>query len=383
MRNNRNIESMIKNLIASRREGDYWDFKQEWHKDNEKLLHDILCFANTVHDKNCYIIIGVADTGEILGVREENRMRQADLLDLLANTVFAGDNTPEVGVDTIKLEGIEIDVLTVFNSYKLPFYLKIKSKKYIHIKEGYIYTRIGDKNTPISQNATIHQIEMLWKKRLGLTQPPLVQIVKRLEDKSEWVQNEGTHYNMYKPEFKLVEEYDDDENDRRKGEFYVYSQTNSKFSYKNLKIMCNETILDSFQLVVLDSGRYKTPIPKWGHAGYDKYGVNYKFTYKYYLKNSIDYELQKFFLDTDDMEELYAKRRLDEVLLYYENEEEMAAFESYIEKDQKVVEQYVEEADKVYFSIETDNDRVARIEKHRLSTGLALNRLLQEYRSIS
>ena len=107
---------MIKNLVDSKKEGDYWDFKQVWHKDNEKLLHDILCFANTVHDKNCYIIIGVADTGEIVGVSEENRMKQADLLDLLANTIFAGDNTPEVGVDTISLEGIEIDVITVFNS---------------------------------------------------------------------------------------------------------------------------------------------------------------------------------------------------------------------------------------------------------------------------
>lgn len=260
MRNNRNIESVIKSLVDSKKEGDHWDFKQVWHKDNEKLLHDILCFANTVHDKTCYIIIGVADTGEIIGVSEENRMRQADLLDLLANTVFAGDNTPEVGVDTIRLERIELDVITVFNSYNLPYYLKSKSKKYTYIKDGYIYTRIGDKNTPINQNATIHQIEMLWKKRLGLTQSPLAQIVKRLENKLEWVQTEETQYNMYKPEYKLVEEYDDDEYDRRKGEFYVYSQTNSKFSYKNLKIMCNETILDSFQLVVLDSGRYKTPV---------------------------------------------------------------------------------------------------------------------------
>ncbi|RKJ30898.1 ATP-binding protein, partial [Butyricicoccus sp. 1XD8-22] len=105
----------------------------------------------------------------------------------------------------------------------------------------------------------IQQIEMLWKKRLGLTQPPLTQIVNRLENKIEWVENNDTHYNIYNPEFKLVEEYDDDGYDRRSGEFYVYSQTNSKFMYKDLKIMCNETVLENFQLVVLDSGRYKTP----------------------------------------------------------------------------------------------------------------------------
>ncbi|MED3089731.1 AlbA family DNA-binding domain-containing protein [Bacillus toyonensis] len=162
---NHNIVKKVKNLILSKSEGDYWDFKQEWHKDNERLLHDILCFVNTVHDRDCYIIIGVSDNGEIIGINEDNRRKQADILDWLSNTVFAGDNTPEVKVDTIEIEGKEIDILTIFNSYNVPYYLKSKSNKYRNIKEGYIYTRVGDKNTPINQNASIQQIEMLWKKK--------------------------------------------------------------------------------------------------------------------------------------------------------------------------------------------------------------------------
>ncbi|ATO51720.1 ATP-binding protein [Brevibacillus laterosporus] len=118
------IETKIKNLIEGRFEGDYWDFKQEWHKDAERLLHDILCFVNTVHDKDCYIIIGVSDTGEVIGVKEEGRMKQAAILDLLSNTVFAGDNTPEVKVDTIIVEDKNIDILTIYNSYSVPYYLK-------------------------------------------------------------------------------------------------------------------------------------------------------------------------------------------------------------------------------------------------------------------
>jgi hypothetical protein len=380
MRNNRDLEIRIKKLIDSKSEGDYWDFKQEWYKENERLLHDILCFANTVHDRDCYLIIGVSDTGEILGVGEENRMKQVSILDLLSNTVFAGDNIPEIRLDTIKIEDKEIDILTIFNSYTVPYYLKSKSKRYNNIREGYIYTRVGDKNTPISQNSSIQQIEMLWKKRLGLTQPPLTQIINRLENKLEWVQNEDTHYNIYKPEFKLVEEYDGDEYDRKKGEFYVYSQTNSKFSYKNLKIMCSETILKEFQLVVLDSGRYKTPVPEWGYVGYDEWGVNHKYTYKYYLKDSINYKLQQFFFDTGDSEEVYAKRKFDEVVLYYESEEEKSEFESYIESNQKIIEYYLNEADKKYFTIDTSNKMEAKSCKHRLSTGLALNNALQEFR---
>ena len=372
----------IKFLINSSHEGDYWDFKQAWHAENERLLHDILCFANTVHNENCYIIIGVSDTGEVVGVSEENRRKQADILDLLSNTVFAGDNSPEVRVDTTRLKGVEIDVLTVLNSFNVPFYLKSKSKKYNNIKEGYIYTRVGDKNTPISQNARIQQIEMLWKKRLGLTQPPLQQIVARLENKSEWALNDETHYNIHKPEFMLVEECDDDEDDRRKGEFYVYSQCNSRFLYKVLKIMCNQTILKEFELISLDSGRYKTPIPTWGHVCHDEYMVNHKCPYKYFLMDSIDYKLQKFFFDTEDMEDVYAKGRLNEVILYFEDNEERLSFEFYAENRQKLVEQYIKEADKTYFQIDVVDEHVKKIEKHRLSIGLALNRLLKEYREM-
>jgi predicted HTH transcriptional regulator len=123
-----NIEEKIYKLVSKRTEGDYWDFKQEWHKDTERLLHDILCFANTAHDRDCYIIIGVSDGGEIIGLNDENRVKQVAILDLLSNTVFAGDNTPEVSVETIRIDDKEIDILTVFTSYSVPFYLKKKAK---------------------------------------------------------------------------------------------------------------------------------------------------------------------------------------------------------------------------------------------------------------
>ncbi|UII55669.1 ATP-binding protein [Cytobacillus spongiae] len=375
-----NFEEKIYKLISKKTEGEYWDFKQEWHKDNERLLHDILCFANTVHDMDCYIIIGVSDDGEIIGLSDEHRVKQVAILDLLSNTVFAGDNTPEVSVETIRIDCKDIDILTIYNTYNVPFYLKKKGKRYSNIKEGCIYTRIGDKNTSISQNANMQQIEMLWKKRLGLTQPPLKQIVNRLKNKSEWVENNETHYNIYKPEFKLVEEYEDDEYDRRSEEFYVYSQTNSKFMYKNLKIMCNETVLEDFQLVILDSGRFKTPIPQWGYVGRDQWGINHKYSYKYYLKDSIDYELQQFFFDDEDMEEVYAKRNLDEVVLYFENEAEKLSFESYVECKLTIIDSNITESEKVHFTVDTGNKREAKVNKHRLSVGLALNKAFQDYK---
>jgi hypothetical protein len=376
-----NLKRVIKKIIDKNKEGEYWDFKQEWHKNNERLLHDILCFANTVHNKNCYLIIGVSDTGEVIGVTEDKRMKQANVLDLLANTDFAGDNTPEIKVDTIKIKDKKLDILTIINSYNLPYYLKRKSKKYKKIKEGYIYTRVGDKNTSINQNATIQQIEMLWKKKFGLTLPPLKEIIKRLNNKSEWTLNKNTYYNIYKPEFKLIEEYDDNEYGNSKAEFYVYTQCNSRFYYKKMSILCNKTVLKEFQLVILDSGRYKTPIPNWGVVGHDKFNVKTKYTYKYFLKNDIAYKLQQFLFNNHKMEEINAKKRFDEVILYYENKKEKLGFESYIENNQKLVEKYLKETNEVYFSIDASNDRIKRIEKFKLSTGLALKKLLRKYRN--
>lgn len=103
------------------------------------MLLDILCLANTVHNEDCYILFGVADNGEITGLSEDspNRKNQAAILDLLSNTVFAGDNVPSIAVETISIRGKEIDVLTVFNSYNVPFYLKSKCKRYNSIQIGY------------------------------------------------------------------------------------------------------------------------------------------------------------------------------------------------------------------------------------------------------
>jgi predicted HTH transcriptional regulator len=134
------VYNEIIKLIDRKVEGDYWDYKQEWHSDNERLLLDILCFANTVHNKDCYLIIGVADNGDIIGLTENspNRKNQAAVLDLLSNSMFAGDYVSEVSVETLLISGKEIDVIIVFNSYNVPFYLRSKSKKYHSIVVGYI-----------------------------------------------------------------------------------------------------------------------------------------------------------------------------------------------------------------------------------------------------
>ncbi|MBD5584220.1 MAG: ATP-binding protein, partial [Clostridia bacterium] len=51
----------VEELINYKQEGAYWDFKREWYLPEKKqdLLFDIICFANNLVSRDCYIIIGV------------------------------------------------------------------------------------------------------------------------------------------------------------------------------------------------------------------------------------------------------------------------------------------------------------------------------------
>lgn len=198
-------------------------------------------------------------------------------------------------------------------------------------------------------------------------------------NKLEWTSREEGYYNAYKPEFQLLFQ-EDEEDDRLAGEFYVYSQTNSRFFYKNIKIMCNTTVLDKVQLVSLDSGRYITPVPTWGFIGKDEH-LNPLYTYKYYLKNSFDFYLQQFLFDNEDSEEVWAKRRYDEVVLYFSDDNERLMFEHFVLGISSLMNNYIKEADEHYYEIDSSNPLEVTEARKRLSMGLALNKALSKYRS--
>ncbi len=74
--------NLVKKLIDSKREDDYWNFKEEWHSNKADLLHDIICLANNRVNRDAYLIIGVRDkTYEIIGVEcDKNRKNQRQIM---------------------------------------------------------------------------------------------------------------------------------------------------------------------------------------------------------------------------------------------------------------------------------------------------------------
>ena len=49
----------ILRLINLHHEGSYWDFKKQWYSDKCDLLHDIICMANNLENRDAYIIVGI------------------------------------------------------------------------------------------------------------------------------------------------------------------------------------------------------------------------------------------------------------------------------------------------------------------------------------
>lgn len=62
---------MVTFLLEQGKKGEYWDFEQEWHNKTSDLIRDIIWFANTIHDKNCYLIFGIGNDLTITEMKQK------------------------------------------------------------------------------------------------------------------------------------------------------------------------------------------------------------------------------------------------------------------------------------------------------------------------
>lgn len=377
MRNSkRPISELVPLFISKGKEGEFWDFKQEWHEKMPDLIKDIICFANTSHDEDCYLIFGVSDAAVVTGMKKARR-QLAEVLDALSNLNYAGDNIPEVTLDTMTYEDKEIDVLTIKNTNNTPIYLK---KTYGEMLAGCIYARDGDRNTPNKGNAEIALIEKLWKKRLGLLKPPLEYIIDSFDRKVEWIESGESYYNLYRPEYTM-ERRQEDNPERDQDEFYSYSQTNEKTSFFILDIKASGTVLKSHQIAILDSGRLLVPVPEWGFIYLDSFHQDV-LVYKYYIRDSFSDRLLTFMYNPSSSEERWAFEAFEKVIVFYESDEERSVFEKTVAENSQYVCKLINDSVD-YDYIAAENKEKTEQYKKRLRTGIVLNALLSDKRRIS
>lgn len=152
------LNEEIISLIRSRKEDYYYDFKREFHKKDEDLLFDIICLSNNLENRDAYLIIGVTDDFEVIGVNEE--CKSNNILDLMKNKKFAGDFKPEIEFRYINYKYKKLMVIKCKATKHVPYYLV---ERFGRIKDNTIYTRIGDTNTPRDRSASYNEIEKLWR----------------------------------------------------------------------------------------------------------------------------------------------------------------------------------------------------------------------------
>jgi len=260
------LESEIFRLIESKREGDYWDFKQDPHDNKASLLHDILSLSNSAHRGNRYLIYGVADPKEgteIIGLTENqtNRKSQVQFIDFLRSKPFAGDCRPEVELHTIQIDGLEIDVLVIFDNPYKPYYLtEDYRERDKNVKANFIYTRTNDTNTPIDKSADIGIIEKMWRQRFGLDLSPLERMKLLLLQPQDWFKDIGNKpysYHLDFPEFRIefseVHEF-----------WEVFSSffTNEKSYLGTATFKYHSTTLFELEYMYCDEMRIEFAVPK-------------------------------------------------------------------------------------------------------------------------
>ena len=370
----------IEELVESKQEGAYWDFKKEWYDDGKKadLLHDIICMANNLENRDAYIIIGIDEEHDFCVndiSNSANRKVTQMLVDFLRDKKFLGGISPCVMVETLQIENGNVDIIVIKNGYSTPYVLE---EKYRDVCANNIYTRVMDCNTPKNKTAEISHIEYLWKKRFHLLDAPLEKIFEYMLRKEDWldVPEENLkkcQYYKYAPEY-MVECCQDD---RDGYEYYLFSQMDSRPHWYDIYVKYNQTTLFSTVGIALDGGRYFTNVPctdvLFEHALYEE-----NICFRYYVKNSKEMILHEFLFNNDSGEAVYARYRFEECILIFYSEEEKEKFKIYAAEKWWKREEYLKNVNLPYMKV-TQYYRENAF-KEDYENAIVLKKMLDEYR---
>lgn len=328
--NIQNLTKQIVNLIALKQEGSYWDFKREWYSNKSDLLHDIICMANNLANQDGLIIIGVDEEKEFLLediVNDSNRKKTQDLVSFLRDKKFAGGIRPTVTVQSIELSKTIIDVIVVRNDRNIPYYL---TDNYQGVFANNIYVRIMDTNTPKNSSADINIIESLWKKRFGIDATALERVILYLKSPSDWINSsdESRKYYKFAPEFTIE---NISASDTRNGYvFYLFGQCDPHPYWYDINVYYHQTLLDTVGGVALDGGRYFTATPRTGGVSLDGSRTGWDVSYKYFIKQSIEYIVHRFYITDDIDEELTSRERFLDCVLVFDSDFEKVRFDKFV-----------------------------------------------------
>lgn len=395
MLTNQYIEDIVREFFYQETEGEYWDFKEKPYfyegqseKDKNKkkgdLLHDVICMANNMSNHDAYIIMGISDHPvKITGVKQfTKKWTQESYQDFLQKLSWAGDCVPSVELRSINNGNLE--VLVVRKSNKVPFYL---TKRYNKVKENQIYVRKGAKNTAIDSQASIDDIEKLFRFRLGIIPFPKERVITYIEDTENWVKMKSSYesiswyYDPF-PEF-TIDLIDDPQNDELRTPVYALIHPNARSSWQILRLKYHQTILLEFTSHYIDEYRGFSVQPKYNFLkfsnGFEDIELNS--TYYYYLHDSIEIKLIYLLKELLEQDGEACRRHLNLIPIFYSNDERKI-IEKYIEENRTdILVEIKKESENICLGYNYDGDEErSKWDREEIAVTKVVKKLLNEYR---
>lgn len=324
MEKDQELLEIISDLLLIGYEGGYWDYKSDYPATSEDKLHDIICMANNLEDRDAYLIYGANDDGTVCGIENSSkRCVTADFIKFLRDKNFAGGFIPQVEMHTLKIDGHEIDVLVILRGNHTPYYLQNDFGKdpqhSKRIRAGAIYTRTADMNTPRDKTASIEHTEYLWRKHFGYDLRPAQRFEFLLEDYVGWSETNWDNcrqsYHKDYPEYKIVV---GESKDGRETLSYFYDDESMPQATLSLEYF--STVLYETELWYMDLGRCIIPKPEW------RFMIG-KGLYYYFLKDSINGRILGLF--TKGEYRCNNRCGIEMPIMIFEHERERKGFEEW------------------------------------------------------
>ena len=395
MLTNNQLDEIVRELFYLGVEGEYWDFKEkpyffegqskeEKNKKKNDLLHDIICMANNLSNRDAYIIMGIQDKPvKITGVKQfSKKWTQENYQDFLQNLTWAGDMIPTVEFRTIN--NGDLDVLIIKKSNRVPFYI---TKKYSKVRENRIYVRKGSKNTAIDSQAEISDIEKLFEYRFGLTPFPKERVINYITDHDHWIEMKGNYetrswYYEKFPEYTM-ELVDDPQNDELKAPVYALIQFNARTTWQILRLKYHQTILLEFSSHYIDEYRGMSVQPKYNFLKlFDRMNdIKFPSMYYYYLADSVEINLMYLLKELLQQDDEAWKRHLSLIPVFY-SDDERKIIEKYIEENRTdILVEIKKESENICLGYNYDGDEErSKWDKEEIAVTKVVKKLLNEYR---
>lgn len=273
-------------------ESEWLDFKREFHTNTCEFVHDLLCLANSRANSDRYLVFGIEDKSRnVFGVESDPaRRNNQQVQDILWGSSF--NRLPTVRLDDLNHDSHIISVLTIENRQDKPFFLtKDKVEGKLRLRNGVVYTRIGENNVPMSEAAPEAMVEEMWRERFGIDLVPLERMRRLLDDQTRWVEAGGepkTVHHLDFPDFTIVdgEELCDD----FKEDWATSFPDERAWSYY-VELRCRTTVLEKLLFVTCDGGRYRLPAPdhvKSGEWRLSRSSLSYKVARLYHQYGPLD-----------------------------------------------------------------------------------------------